>query len=139
MTADTPRPWSPAQRVAFRFVFIYLVLFFFPFPQGLVNPQWLGNLFETLWQPLVPRFARLFGIEANPSSNGSGDTTYDYMRVLLIVLIAALGATIWTLVDRNRRDYRTLQAWSRIWLRYALALAMPVSYTHLTLPTILRV
>jgi hypothetical protein len=124
MTTDTPRPWTPAHRVGFRFLFIYLVLFFFPFPQGLVNPQWLGNLSESLWRPLVPRFAALLGVQATPSDNGSGDTAFDYLRVLLMVIIAALGAVTWTLLDRRRPDYRTLQAWSRIWLRYALALTM---------------
>src|SRR5690349_17589157 len=125
MNGETPRPWTPVQRVAFRFIFLYLILCFFPFPQGLVNPQGLGNVFESLWQPLVPWFAaRFLGVQAAPSSNGSGDTTYDYVRILLMAAIAVLGTVIWSILDRKRRDYRTLLAWSRLWLRYALALSM---------------
>ena len=125
MGADTLRPWTAAERVGFRFVFVYLVLFFFPFPQGLINPAWLGNWFESVWRSLVPWVSeRFLGIQAAPSDNGSGDTTYDYLRVGLMVLIAMMGAAVWTLADRGRPHYRGLQAWSRIWLRYALSLSM---------------
>jgi uncharacterized membrane protein YphA (DoxX/SURF4 family) len=125
MSGETPRPWTAAERVGFRFAFVYLVLFFFPFPQGLVKPAWLGNVFESIWRPVVPWVSeRFLGARLVPSDNGSGDTAYDYARVGLMVVTAALGAAVWSLADRGRRDYRVLRAWSRIWLRYALALTM---------------
>ena len=48
MTTRDSGTWSLGQRVAFRFLFCYLGLFFFPFPHGLVNPYWLGALFDGL-------------------------------------------------------------------------------------------
>jgi hypothetical protein len=124
MSQETPRPWTPVGRVAFRFLFSYLVLFFFPFPQGLVKPYWLGDLFAPVWERLVPWLAGMLRIDLPATSAGSGDSTFEYVRVLLMVLIAAVATPIWSVVDRRRPDYRTLHAWSRIWMRYALALAM---------------
>src|SRR5262245_50342189 len=117
MNEETPRRWTATQRVAFRFLFSYLVLFFFPFPQGLVKPSWLGDLSTPAWNSLVPVFAGLFKIELPPSAAGSGDSTFEYVRILLMALIAAGATVVWSVLDRRRGDYRTLHAWSRIWLR----------------------
>ncbi len=124
MNEDNSRPWTPAQRVGFRFLLSYLVLFFFPFPQGLVKPYWLGGFFDPVWGRLVPWFADVLHIELPASSSGSGDSTYEYVRILLMALIAAVATVVWSVMDRRRGDYRTLHAWARIWLRYALALCM---------------
>jgi hypothetical protein len=125
MTKNHPQEWSPASRVTFRFLFCYLVLFFFPFPQGLVNPYWLGGWFEPVWRRIVPWAAGFLGIQlTGAGGGGSGDTAYDYVRVLVMVAISILATVIWSVPDRGRRDYRVLHAWSRIWLRYSLALCM---------------
>src|SRR5262245_47389732 len=119
MEEKDARNWTLMERVAFRFLFAYLVLFFFPFPQGLVNPYWLGGFFDPAWQRLVPWLAgHVLNIELPDSSSGSGDSTYEYVRILLMAAISALATVIWSVLDRGRSDYRTLHAWSRIWLRY---------------------
>jgi uncharacterized membrane protein YphA (DoxX/SURF4 family) len=41
-----------------------------------------------------------------------------------MVVISLLTTIVWSLLDRKRRNYRVLHSWSRIWLRYALALCM---------------
>jgi len=75
------KAWPLAGRIAYRFLFAYLILFFFPFPRGLVNPYWLGGMFEPLWTKFVPWFSRTFlHLQVTPISNGSGDTTYDYLK-----------------------------------------------------------
>lgn len=119
------RNWTLAERIGFRFLFAFLVLSFFPFPSGLVNPYWLGGIFDNFWEIVVPWFSRIFlNIEVAHVNNGSGDTTYDYLRILCIILISVLVTFIWSFVDRRRGDYRVLYSWARIWLRYALALCM---------------
>jgi hypothetical protein len=116
--------WPLTARVGFRFLFSYLALFAFPFPQGLVNPYWLGNFLAPFWARAVPWFSHLLGVHAIARNNGSGDTLFDYMRILLMVAISAAAAVIWSLLDRRRPNYRALYAISRVWLRYALALCM---------------
>jgi hypothetical protein len=118
------QPWSAAQRVGFRLLFAYLVLYFFPLPSGMSGPKWASGMMDELWQRLVPWFGRTFlGLSITTFTNGSGDTTYDYVRVLCMGLLAIVAAVVWSLLDR-RSSYRTLHAWSRIWLRYALAMTM---------------
>ena len=126
MNEAKPQKWTLAERVGFRFLFTYLVLFFFPFPSGLVNPGWLGGIFNKFWEKLVPWVSDSFLHIRIPDSNngGSGDTTYDYLRILCMLGLSILATVIWSLLDRHRGDYRTLHSWARIWLRYALALCM---------------
>jgi hypothetical protein len=125
MSANEPRPWNPVARVAYRFLFCYLVLFFFPFPSGLVNPGWLGSLFDPFWSRAVPWFASTFlGKEVAYNPNGSGDTSFDFARLVLMVVIATVATLVWSVLDHRRTDYRTLNSWSRVWLRYALLLCM---------------
>ncbi len=121
---DAGTSWSPAALVGFRFLFCYLVLFFFPFPSGLVNPWWLGSQLDWVWAFLVPRVFGGFIEIPDLNNGGSGDTTFDYLRVLCMLMLAGVATGVWTIVDRRRTDYRTLHAWARIWLRYALALCM---------------
>jgi hypothetical protein len=105
---------------------VYLFLFFFPFPTGLVNPSWLGGLFDSLWARAVPWASDNFFHVPIPDSNngGSGDTTFDYLRILCMLLLSVMATLIWSVVDRRRTDYGALHSWARIWLRYALALCM---------------
>jgi uncharacterized membrane protein YphA (DoxX/SURF4 family) len=125
MGGAKPRKWTLAERIGFRFLFAYLLLFFFPFPSGLVNPAWLGGLFDNFWERVVPWFSNTFlHIGVAHVNNGSGDTTYDYLRILCMVLLAIMATVIWSILDRRRDNYRTLHSWARIWLRYALALCM---------------
>lgn len=53
-------------------------------------------------------------------SNGSGDTTYDYVLILCIAVISALATIVWSLLDRRRAHYQTLYQW----LRYGVILTL---------------
>ena len=72
----------------------------------------------------MPRAADFLGIAIVPTSGGSGDTSYDYVRLLLMAGLSILATVIWSIKDHRRQDYRALHAWARIWIRYALALCM---------------
>ena len=46
--AEEPRPapvWSPVKRLLFRFAFVYLVLYSFPFPLYYPNQGWVEDEF----------------------------------------------------------------------------------------------
>ena len=124
-----PRPsWSIARRIGFRFVFVYLVLYNLPFPIGglpLTDP--LKNWYDKPWHVVVPWFAARVLHLAKPItvfSNGSGDTTYDYVLVLVFALLAAATTLVWSVLDRRATAYPRLAFGLRVYIRYVLAYAL---------------
>ena len=86
--------------------------------------QW----YERGWHTVVPWVAihtfHLSGQATTYFRTGSGDTTLAYIQNLLYVLLALTATLIWSVLDRRRKDYRELNRWLRILLRYTLALTM---------------
>jgi uncharacterized membrane protein YphA (DoxX/SURF4 family) len=117
------RTGNAARKIPLRFVLCYLVLFFLP--EELSRVPWLKNAIEGAWHSLVVWVgARVLHIVITTFSNGSGDTTYDYVKVATIAVLAASAALLWAwLDDRGRSDAR-VYAWVRVGLRYTLAYAM---------------
>src|SRR5262249_31310674 len=104
--------WSPATRIAFRFASVYLVLYNLP-------------LLGVLWYALVPWFAeRVLGVEITVFPNGSGDTTFNFVQLLLAVGIAFAVTIAWSVADRERPSYERLHDWTRTVVRYSLAFTM---------------
>ena len=120
-----PAPWSPAQRIAFRFAFAYLVAFCFPVPEGFAGLPW--DPVQDGWHLLVPWVgARLLHLAAPISigMTGSGDTTYSFVRLLCVAVLAVVATVVWSILDRRRKEYATLHAWLRVYVRYVLAMIM---------------
>ncbi len=142
MSAPAPAPqrphearWSVGRRVAFRFVCCYFLLYMAPVPSGRLDlidtvpgGSFIGKAFGGLWHKLVPWVAihilHLSGKATTYFLTGSGDTTLDYIENLLFVVIAAIAAVVWSVADRKRPDYRSLDAWLRLAVRYTLAFTM---------------
>jgi uncharacterized membrane protein YphA (DoxX/SURF4 family) len=119
--AEVHPAWTPAQRVLFRFLFAYLVLYIFPFP---VDGGPYGA-YTKFWNDLVPRVGRqVFHVEITVHPTGSGDTAFDYVRIFCFAVLAAVAAAIWTLLDRGRTAYPTLHRWLRVYVRFYLASVM---------------
>jgi hypothetical protein len=55
---------------------------------------------------------------------GSGDTTFNYVQLVLFVLVAGVATAIWSAFDRGRRDCRPFLAGLTLWLRYFLFCTM---------------
>lgn len=120
--------WHFATKILFRFTFVYSLLYIFPSPLDFLPfTDWLGNYSTQLWDKLVLWMGKEvleITYDFPIAFNGSGDRTYDYIRNLLIMLAAVIGCTGWTLLDRQRRDYRTLFYWLTVIMRYYLAVVM---------------
>ena len=117
--------WSLATRVAFRFSFVFLLLYNFPFPLTYV-PK-VGEWSNKPWEWLVPIAAQsLFGVKADVLPNGSGDTTWNYVQLFLMVAMAVAATLVWSLVSRAR-SYPRLYSWTHVYIRFALATVM-ISY-----------
>ena len=109
------RDWSPATRVAFRFTFVFLLLFL---------PLFAWLVIETIsaWDPIVKWAAEsLFGVKTGALPANSGDTTRNWVLLLLIVVVAVAATLIWSVVDRRAASYPRLYRWFRVYVRFALA------------------
>ena len=97
--------------LSFRFFFIYFVLGIGPWTWFFYLPglSQLFNLYTGLEEPVV-RFvnAHLLHVktELNTEGGGSGDTSYAWAQFYTFLLAAALGALIWTWIDRKRLEPR---------------------------------
>lgn len=129
MLTDLPvRPlnaWPLPARVAFRWLACYFALYcLLPTPFSPVAPisRLLGRALDV---PLPWLGRALFGIGEVPHGfpTGSGDTIADYLRVLLIAMLAIVGAAAWT-AFRDAPSHRRLAVWLLSGIRYSLALAL---------------
>lgn len=152
-SATTPaarsRPWHPARRFSFRLLVSYFVLYAIPFPFSSI--PWVGTYLQqgVRWlrvQGAEVLAAHVFGIERELFSGptGSGDTTLDYLLLVLMSALALLAAVVWTLLDRKRTDYRRAGSYFEVAVRYVLGLVM-LSYgfaklipTQFTTPSLER-
>src|SRR5262249_26316283 len=126
-----PLRWSRPRRIAFRFFFAYFVLYSYTivanvFPTRYVpGTAWIIAQFGRLWQGLAGWVGnRIFDVEISTVRNGSGDTTYAYVLVLTMLVIAVVATSVWSLLDRRRLAYPRLEDGLRTWLRFGLALTM---------------
>lgn len=118
-------PWRSETRIAFRFFFLYFGLYNFPFPLGwLPGTQSFYQQYASIWHRIVPWVGAHCLRLRQPIktfTNGSGDTTYDYILILCFFLIAVIGTGIWTKLDRQRFEYCALNSAFRVWIRMLLA------------------
>jgi hypothetical protein len=123
------RHWHPFTRTAFRFAFVYLLLFNLPFPLN-VFPyvSKIAEWYDSLWSWIVVRLARTaLHREVATVFNGSGDRTYDFLFVAFLLLISLIIMVIWTIFDRKRLSYPTLHRWLNVYVRFSLGTTM-ISY-----------
>ena len=127
--AVTQVPGSLAARIVFRFAFTYLALYCLPWSGRVSLLDVLGgwgdilqSILEWPWRALCPWVAvhvfRLSGPVTRYHETGSGDTTLDYIQVFCFLVIAAVVALLWSLLDHRRKQYRTLYAWLRLLVRF---------------------
>lgn len=133
---ENPYPsseWNFFQKIAFRFTFIYTLIYFLPFPLNAFyldnfnfnRLNWFLEKYYSLWKLIIPWVGKqVFKLDITVFPNGSGDTTFNYVQVLCFLVIALFGAFIWTLLDRKRTSYDYLYKWLRVYARFALSSAM---------------
>ncbi len=132
----TPQ-WNLAKKIAFRFVFVYFLLYNLPFPFNIPANIFPFNLLNIIGEkynsllalivPWVGKHILQISYEVNTTDTGSGDRTFDYVLVLCFFAIALFVTVSWTLFDRKRPNYDYLHQLLRIYVRYSLATIM-ISY-----------
>ena len=124
--------WNIATRIAFRFFFIYLGLFILYF-----CPIWLQALLYLkkhyrfvlggVWPmpQLVSWTGAHFFSVTGPLGPGVGfDGIYYWAEAFCLLVIAVLATAVWSVLDRHRENYVTLQKWFRVVVRFVLAAIM---------------
>jgi uncharacterized membrane protein YphA (DoxX/SURF4 family) len=120
MTAETSATsWSLKKRIAFRFCLVYFGLYCLSSTQITAN-----RLPFVSWTAAHVFGAKLPLVE---TGSGSGDKTFDWVQVFCFLVIGVVVAAAWSMLDRKREDYRTLDKWLRLVIRIALASTM-ISY-----------
>jgi len=111
--------WTQLQKIGFRFFSIYLFLF-------TMSNQFLPAFaFDPLWRKVVPWFAETFlALDIQTFTNGSGDTTYNYLSLLVYFIIALIGSIIWSVLDWERANYQKLFQWFVMLIRYYVIFQM---------------
>ncbi|HEV3414217.1 MAG TPA: hypothetical protein VG101_17175 [Puia sp.] len=126
----TPTPeWTNAKRILFRFCCAWFLLYIFFNPNGILpGVDEAFNFYITPFHRLIPWIGSHILHLSHPiviiENNGSGDTTYDYVVLLAVSVLAALACAVWTLLDRRRPSYSTLFYWVTTILRYYLGITM---------------
>jgi hypothetical protein len=117
-----PEHPSRVKLIVFYFFFVYFFLYTFPFPLSVFLFFLEGQLVTNIWDPIVlwtgEHILHLERITVKP--NGSGDTTWNYVQVFVILFFAVTGSVIWFIVDRGARQYARLSYGLDVLVRYYL-------------------
>lgn len=125
---QTTHQWSRLTRFSFRFVFVYFIIYLLPFPlDGIPKLDIAAEIYNDVWVKAVPWVGRhLLRLENEITDlpSGSGDTTFSYVKLLCVAVMALLVASAWSIFDSRRTAYPRLHDWLRIYIRFALGLSM---------------
>ncbi|WP_276091454.1 hypothetical protein [Pedobacter sp. JY14-1] len=105
-----------------RFVFLLTFCFVLGFNNG-AYPflEYLQRVLIPLLHQFIPWFAWKFlqlGYPITVFTNGSGDTTYDYVLLFVVMLTAIAGTVVWSVLDRKRKSHDQLFYWTTVILRF---------------------
>jgi uncharacterized membrane protein YphA (DoxX/SURF4 family) len=126
--------WRLGTKIAFRFAFIYFLLYTLYVPFTLVPIPPLPQIFATyssIWNVVIPWVSNQvlhlqhdFSTDFLNTASGSKDTVTAYVQVLCYAVTAAVATIIWSLLDRQRPNYEWLHKWFMVYLRLILACTM---------------
>ena len=119
-----------ATRIFFRLACVYWLLYSLPSTGRIsffgVIPG--AQAYKSVWQAIGRWVAihafHLSGPVTVYRPTGSGDTTLDYIEELCFLVLTCAAVLVWSFVDRSRKEYRTLNSWLRLLVRYTLAITL---------------
>jgi uncharacterized membrane protein YphA (DoxX/SURF4 family) len=120
--------WSLATRVAFRFCFIYFGLYCILtqistslVPLTKVDIPDPSTILPTR-QLVTWTAVHLFGVtKPLVYFSGSGDKTFDWVLLFVMVVFTVPATAVWSMLDRRRENYVALHKWFRLVIRICLA------------------
>lgn len=124
-------PWSIYKKIGFRFAFIFFLLFII-FLDWSVNPVfeyfyyevYLGAFLDDAISWIGSHLFHISYTIISPYDGQHNDRTYVYLLYFTMAAIAAMGAIVWSVLDRKRINYETLYYWLTVIIRYYLAFTL---------------
>ncbi len=121
-------PWNIYKKISFRFFFLLLSLFIilnnngaFTFFSGILQ------LPDPVLHSFIPWFSKHlvhYNYDFTIFTNGSGDTSYNWVLLLFISLVSVIGCIIWSVLDRKRKSYNAAYYWLVVLVRFYLAFTL---------------
>lgn len=130
------RQWTLTQKMIFRFCCIFFILNIIPFPVANIpfaNKFWnypISDAYDAFWHKVIPWVGAHVLHLSTPItifSNGSSDTTYDYVLLFTFFVLSVIAAAVWSITDRRRSNYAVACIWVTALIRYFLAYSL-ISY-----------
>lgn len=125
---QTKTPWNIYKKISFRFFFILLSLFIilnnngaFTFLSGILQ---LPNLMLHDFIPWFSKHVIHYNYDFTIYTNGSGDTSYDWVLLVFILFVSVIGCIIWSVLDRKRKSYNAAYYWLVVLVRFYLAFTL---------------
>ncbi|MET0594991.1 MAG: hypothetical protein ABW133_19990 [Polyangiaceae bacterium] len=126
--ATSPRAWTSWERVLFRFVFVYFVVYFFPLPEGFFpGIDVLGDIWGRIFLRGTPWICKaIFGVACQQPEGAyaNGDNAGDYAALFFVAATTVVITVIWSIADRRARSYPRLYELFRVYVRFSLAFLM---------------
>jgi hypothetical protein len=120
--------WSSFEKLVFRFVFLLFLLFMIFFNNGTLPLMYMIMKVPML---LLHQFIPWLGknmlhipYDITVFTNGSGDTTYDYVVLLCIALLAIGGTLMWSVFDWKKLNYNRMYYWITVAVRFYVGLML---------------
>ncbi|HYJ64239.1 MAG TPA: hypothetical protein VEV62_10880 [Parafilimonas sp.] len=128
MTKAAVAPWSFTQKFVFRFFLVLFLLYIFFNPNGVL--PYSDYAYEFYIQPFhtlmvwIGKDILHLSYPITVFTNGSGDTTYDYIVIFFIAVVSLIAAITWSLIDKKTKTYNKLFYWLCVIVRYYVAITM---------------
>lgn len=120
--------WSFLEKVIFRFAFSILLLFMFFFNNGTFPLFYFVTKFQNTFThefiPWVGENILHLSYPITEFTNGSGDTTYDYVLLLCIAGLSIVVTLVWSLLDKKSDNYNRLYYWITVAVRFYVGLML---------------
>lgn len=120
--------WPLWRKIGFRFAFIYILMYTTPWNLVAGSLPWLRldlitQYYDQAWDWLVRSAnAQFFHVAENlVPFNGSGDTSFGWAQLWFMLCATVIGCFVWSVLDRKRKNYETIDYWLRICVRYYIA------------------
>jgi len=120
-----------SRRIGFRFVTVYFGLYCFftqiltsllPIPNVTWIPTDLSRVPPFRWLVLwTARHVFWTATAPNYADTGSGDTLFDWVTLCCLLVIAAIGTAVWSVLDREGKRHDAVAKWLRASIRICLA------------------
>lgn len=120
--------WSSNLKIIFRFSFVFILLFIiffyndtFPLFTEIIKP--VINLMH-IFTPWVAKNILNYQYDYTIFTNGSSDTSYSWITLLINLNISILSTILWTFLDVKRTNYNALYYYLSVVIRYYIALML---------------